>query len=786
MKKKQYKYPPWSSWVLLVLLSCGLPSISYAQISLETSSGIQLEASGGIELEVSGNWQNQGSFSPDLSTLFLDGSGNQNLLNTSGHFYNVTIDKTSGEVFLAGDINFNAGTLSLITGNVELSGYLITLDATAMLSETAGNTVKGNSGYLTTTRTLSQLSNENVAGMGLALTTADDLGVTEIRRGHAVQSGNFTSSILRYFEVLANPAGAISADLVFYYDESELNGQTEADLQLYRSDDGGVNWTLVPGTLDTDNNSITATGQAQLTRFTLSAGCMENTTITQASCRDLSITLDDTGAAHISSPDINDGSTGACGLASLDIDLFTFDCQDIGANTVTLTVTGNDGSTSSCTSTVTVLGTTERLSPVLEGITFNPSTGQYEACFGYANDNSCTVSVAVGGDNRFTPGTDLGQPTEFLPGRQVNVFCVDLGPGETIVWTLTGPDGNTRTATATAPPTTLVAYVWDDQNGNGKQDNGEPAIEGAMVELVQNSDGTVLQTSISQADGTTTFADLGSYDGSQVKLRFYEKADHRFTLKDQGNNDNIDSDANRANGFTSVFTLDTDAVTTKWDCGLWSPGTVEAYAWDDQNGNGKQDNGEPPIEKVRVDLLESDDTFVATIYTDYEGIVRFSDVPADRPMKLQFYELGDHRFTLKDQGNNDNIDSDANRTNGKTATFQANRGGQVHTQMDAGLWSPGSAEAYVWDDQNGNGKQDNGEPAIAGVEVKLLEADGTTEIGSSTTDAAGIAVFTSVPADRSVMLQFFELENYRFTAKDQGNNDNIDSDANRTNGKTAT
>ena len=227
-------------------------------------------------------------------------------------------------------------------------------------------------------------------------------------------------------------------------------------------------------------------------------------------------------------------------------------------------------------------------------------------------------------------------------------------------------------------------------------------------------------------------------------------------------------------------------MTTHWVCGLWSPGSVEAYVWDDQNGNGKQDTGEPAIANVKVGLLESDDTFVATVFTDDQGIARFSNIPADRPMKLQFYELPDYRFTLKDQGSNDNIDSDANRTNGRTGTFQANRGAQVHTQIDAGLWSPGSVEAYVWDDQNGNGKQDSNEPAITGVEVKLLEADGTTELGSTTTDATGMATFMDVPADRAIMLQFFELEDYRFTLKDQGSNDNIDSDANRTNGKTGT
>ncbi|MDN3725260.1 HYR domain-containing protein, partial [Aequorivita sp. SDUM287046] len=66
------------------------------------------------------------------------------------------------------------------------------------------------------------------------------------------------------------------------------------------------------------------------------------------------IQLDASGNASITAADINNGSTDNCGIANTAIDIDTFDCSNIGANTVTLTVTDIGGNTSTCTTTVTV------------------------------------------------------------------------------------------------------------------------------------------------------------------------------------------------------------------------------------------------------------------------------------------------------------------------------------------------------------------------------------------------------------------------------------------------
>ncbi len=72
-----------------------------------------------------------------------------------------------------------------------------------------------------------------------------------------------------------------------------------------------------------------------------------------ANCQDMTVNLSG-GSATITANDIDNGSTADCGISSISLDITNFDCNDIGANTVTLTVEDNIGQQSTCTATVTV------------------------------------------------------------------------------------------------------------------------------------------------------------------------------------------------------------------------------------------------------------------------------------------------------------------------------------------------------------------------------------------------------------------------------------------------
>ncbi len=71
----------------------------------------------------------------------------------------------------------------------------------------------------------------------------------------------------------------------------------------------------------------------------------------------------------------------------------------------------------------------------------------------------------------------------------------------------------------------------------------------------------------------------------------------------------------------------------------------------------------------------------------------------------------------------------------------------------------------VWQDTNGNGVQDAGEPGVNGVVVILKQ--GATSITTTTTNAKGNYVFTNVaPGTYTVVFQ--KPSGYSFTATAQG------------------
>jgi len=90
----------------------------------------------------------------------------------------------------------------------------------------------------------------------------------------------------------------------------------------------------------------------------------------------------------------------------------------------------------------------------------------------------------------------------------------------------------------------------------------------------------------------------------------------------------------------------------------------------------------------------------------------------------------------------------------------------------------------VWNDLDNDGLQDKGEPGLQGVTVRLLNESGGT-IATKTTDSFGYYDFSSQP-EGNYSLQFvLKSSNYRFSPVNQGSNDSLDSDADRTSGKTA-
>ncbi len=168
----------------------------------------------------------------------------------------------------------NGGEIEMRNGGVwDLEGTRVDLGgvgATVSIDETGGG--RFDDGQLEATRTLTTPSQANPAGLGLEISSGEDLGETTITRDHTVQTGDGNSSISRYFDIAPTNNSNLHATLTFTYADAELNGLSENELVFFRSTDGGTTWSGkgMDGR-DASTNRATLNGIDAFSRWTLAS-----------------------------------------------------------------------------------------------------------------------------------------------------------------------------------------------------------------------------------------------------------------------------------------------------------------------------------------------------------------------------------------------------------------------------------------------------------------------------------------------------------------------------------
>jgi hypothetical protein len=175
---------------------------------------------------------------------------------------------------------------------------------------------------------------------------------------------------------------------------------------------------------------------------------------------------------------------------------------------------------------------------------------------------------------------------------------------------------------APAAPTGRIGnFVWKDLNANGKQDAGEPGINGVTVTLEDNI-GTVLQTLTTAGNGEYLFTGLtaGTY---VVKLNGSSSALAGYIATIQTAAGTTTANDSNPNPWTVILATD-DSEDLTVDFGFIPPGCgcIGDRVWKDINCNGIQDCGEPGIKGVTVKLYWNN-THVNTDVTDSCGRYTF-------------------------------------------------------------------------------------------------------------------------------------------------------------------
>jgi hypothetical protein len=235
---------------MLLISSLLLIQMSLVAQGLFIGPGTEVVVSGNPNIVLlDGSLEQNGTFSPAQSSLIVRGDalpadcqlGGNNPLN----LFRLVLDKSSNHALLDQNMNLS-NQLLFVQGNLDLQGQEIDL---------------GNSGYLSnengTRRLFSSLPGGEVVrvanysapvaadsgNLGLSITSAANLGSTEIRRGHFPQNLPGGSGIERYVDLKPSLNTGLNATLRMNYFDQELNGQTETELLFFRSEDGGTSWS---------------------------------------------------------------------------------------------------------------------------------------------------------------------------------------------------------------------------------------------------------------------------------------------------------------------------------------------------------------------------------------------------------------------------------------------------------------------------------------------------------------------------------------------------------------
>ena len=372
-----------------------------------------------------------------------------------------------------------------------------------------------------------------------------------------------------------------------------------------------------------------------------------------------------------------------------------------------------------------------------------------------------------------------------LPTRNVNVAQVatadqddvDSTPGDSVV-----AADDIDDAFADSIVGSLGDVVWLDVNGDGLQSAGEPGLAGVPVTLtytssITDSAGTVVVpagavvTTTTDASGRYLFTNLygGTYD-VQVTV----PAGMVVTGKDAGSDNAVDSDATPA-GLISA-SLPAGGSDRTFDAGMYFPASISNFVWEDVNGNGIQDGGEPAMAGVTVAL--TGEGWVAgvnlTMVTDASGFYLFDGL---RPGSYHVSVTSPAGFspTVQNVGGDDTVDSDPNAAGVMASTDLIS--GENDPTWDAGLVAPASIGDFVWNDYNRNGQQDVGEPGVGAVTAHLTGTTGTGVAVSLTTTTAADGSYLFGNLLPGVYTVKFDLPaTFKATGQDVGS-DVSDSDA---------
>jgi hypothetical protein len=328
--------------------------------NVQIDNGATLAGTNGTTINVSGNWTNNGTFTANTNTVNFNGSGAQVIGGTSATTFNNLIIANAGSGISLGQ-NANVNAVLTLTNDLTTGASTLTVPNTGTSAGTGD--VVGNvrrTGFTGGGPTLSFGNPFNSIGFIAQGAVPTDILVNLVK---AAPGGFPGTGVQRTYTITPNGGSGFSATLRLHYLDSELNGNVETTLGLFRN---SAPWVRLgrTGAVDTANNWAELSGVTQFSAWTLSSARNNTTTQITADTPDpsqvnasvainfkvlsavvgapqvtgnVTITVDDASGDTCSGSISSVDGTGGCNIA------FT----SSGSKTLTATYSGDDNANTS-------------------------------------------------------------------------------------------------------------------------------------------------------------------------------------------------------------------------------------------------------------------------------------------------------------------------------------------------------------------------------------------------------------------------------------------------------
>ncbi|GHC64426.1 HYR domain-containing protein [Ulvibacter litoralis] len=186
------------------------------------------------------------------------------------------------------------------------------------------------------------------------------IGISTVEYTATDINGNSTMCSFTITVIDNVPSVAVCQDITIQLDASGNAIIVASDIDGGSNDNCGIATTTASQTtfdcsdLGPNNVTLTLTDVNGNVSTCIAVVTVEDVTMPNVACMDITVQLDATGTVTITPMDVDGGSTDSCGIVSSVLDIDTFDCSNIGPNNVVLTITDASGNSASCTAVVTV------------------------------------------------------------------------------------------------------------------------------------------------------------------------------------------------------------------------------------------------------------------------------------------------------------------------------------------------------------------------------------------------------------------------------------------------